>query len=138
MVYFGNRSGLISAVNAANGAPEWHRQMGRTVTAPPVVDNGILYVGGAPFSNATTDPNIVHGEILALDAATGRQLWSYRVPSSDYDGFTPLLISGGMVYVATGLAYIYTVSAKTGHQIARTQVRPYTCISTDPALTLVP
>lgn len=97
-----------------------------------------MYVGAARFLDAKTDPNEDHGHVLALRAADGRQQWSYRIPTADYDGAGPLVGPDGVIYVATGLAFIDTLWAANGYPIEQTQVRKYMCVSRDPSLTLVP
>jgi outer membrane protein assembly factor BamB len=135
LVYYGSVDGSIYAVSARNGAPVWNTSMKYAVNAAPVVVNGVVYVGGAPENGV--DPNTYPGEVLALDAATGKQLWSYVLPSVGYDGVYPLIAAGGVIYVETGTGYIYTVNSTTGSQVTQIQVGADCGTSTDPALTLI-
>jgi outer membrane protein assembly factor BamB len=136
LVYFGSVDGSIYAASARNGAPVWNTSMRNyAVNAAPVVVNGVVYVGGAPgdFVNG----NIYRGEVLALDAATGKQLWSYEFPTAGYDGAYPLIVASGIVYVETANGDIYLVNSATGFKIAQIQLSADCGTSTDPALTQV-
>ena len=75
----------------------------------PLVAGGTLFVGG------TEDPVQGPGQILALDAATGRPRWSGLVeftgdeinPDAYSTASRPLSVSGGAVYASahpTGLS----------------------------------
>ena len=94
-------------------------QMDDGTTAPPIVRNGIVYVMS------------VYKNILAIDAKSGKQLWSYQY-TLDLDAATkrlPVDISflrhshgiryweGGDAVLDTGLACdIYGVDSKTGKE----------------------
>jgi outer membrane protein assembly factor BamB len=83
------------------------------------------------------NPNSNPGVVLALDAATGKHLWSYMLPSGGYDGVDSLIAADGVVYVETAIGYIYSVNAATGSQIAQLRLAGECNIGADPALTLV-
>jgi outer membrane protein assembly factor BamB len=138
VAYFGSQDGSLSALNVKDGTQLWRVNVDGSINSSPQVVNGVVYVGAARYADAQTDPNADHGHILALNAARGSLLWSYRVPDASYDGSEPLIVAGGVVYVATGLAMLYTLRASTGTQIQRYTVRIYDRLSRDPSLTLVP
>jgi outer membrane protein assembly factor BamB len=138
VAYFGSQDGSLYALNVKDGTQLWRVNIGGSLNSSPQVVNGVVYVGAARYADAQTDPNVDHGHILALNAVHGSLLWSYRVPAASYDGSEPLIVAGGVVYVATGLAIIYTLRASTGTQIQQYTVRIYDRLSRDPSLTLVP
>ena len=82
------------------------------VTASPVVADGRLYVMDAG------------SRLSALEAATGRRIWSFDVePSKDRSGGGSsggAAVDGDRVYVATGYAQIIALEAATGKEIWRT------------------
>ena len=135
LVYYGSTDGSIYAVSARNGTPVWHASMTYVVNAPPAEANGVVYIGGAPGNGV--NPNISRGEVLALDAATGKQLWSYSLPTVGYNGAYPLIVSSGVVYVVTGIGSIYSVNAATGSQIAQLRLGGECSVGANPALTVV-
>jgi len=138
VAYFGSQDGSLSALSVKDGMQLWRVNVGGSVNASPQVVNGVVYVGAARYADAKTDPNVDHGHILAFNTVHESPLWSYRVPNASYDGSEPLIVAGGVVYVATGLAIIYTLRASTGTQIQQYTVRIYDRLSRDPSLTLVP
>ena len=135
LVYFGSTDGSIYAVSARDGTPVWSTSMKYVVNAPPAVANGVVYVGGAPGNGI--NPNNSRGEVLALDAATGTQLWSYSLPTVGYNGAYPLIVAGGVVYVVTGIGTIYSLNAATGSQIAQLRLGSQCSVGANPALTVV-
>jgi len=79
----------------AFGPPVWADHLGGPVDGPPVLANGVLYVGTDP---ATGDPNL-----FALDAATGRVLFQTTLPGGMAsaamvaDGKVVLALASGQV-----------------------------------------
>jgi outer membrane protein assembly factor BamB len=97
----------------------WRRGVGQgdgrnsRITAQPVVENGRIYVMDGD------------GEIFALEAQTGRQIWR-RVLRSDNDrdrlGFGGgVAVAQGRVYVASGLGMMSALNADTGDTVWTTQ-----------------
>lgn len=81
-----NIDGELRSFSAATGALEWSimLQGGQPYSAPPTAANGIVYVGGAARLNA-------------VEAATGKVLWSSEVASGD---FSSPAVSGDGVFVS--------------------------------------
>src|SRR5260221_821331 len=75
-------AGFITAFNAVTATQIWSRAI-TTSAATPVVANGVLYVGAGAF--------------YALDATTGKRLWTGRSQPSD----SPVVVNG-MVYATIG------------------------------------
>jgi outer membrane protein assembly factor BamB len=79
----------------AFGPPVWADHLGGPVDGPPVLANGVLYVG--------TDPAIGDPNLFALDAATGRVLFQTTLPGGIAsaamvaDGKVVLALASGQV-----------------------------------------
>lgn len=69
VVVVGSTSGLVSAVEASNGAIVWQRSLGNQILAAPGIGDGRVVVG----TNG--------GDLAALSANDGAVLWSVRVPA---------------------------------------------------------
>ncbi|ODN67210.1 pyrroloquinoline quinone-dependent dehydrogenase [Methylophaga muralis] len=96
-----NVTGLIEAWEFDTGVND-------TFQATPVVQDGVMYVS-LPFN-----------DVIALDAATGKQLWRYQ---HDLDKDYPICcgsanrgvaVSNGMVFTGTIDARLIALDAKTG------------------------
>ena len=87
-------SGFFTALNAATGAVDWQvpdPQGGETMDDSFVSSaNGVMYAGSA----AATGTNM-----YALDASTGKILWSYASGGAEFAGAS---IAGGTVYWGSG------------------------------------
>lgn len=110
----------IDRGNVAKLRPAWIFQTGVTgyFQAQPVVVDGVMYV-------STTQNNVA-----ALDAASGKLLWSYTHKARTEKIFGPpsnrgVAVSGGIVYQATMDGRIVALDAKTGKTVWDTEaVRP--------------
>ncbi len=123
--YFGDYEGrhysLLKQINLTNVAQlqtAWvlQPQGGGILQASPLVVDGIMYTTAA--SNYA----------YALDAATGKVLWTYKYNPADskYDvkgtsnrGFAML---EGRLFMCTGDAHVVALDAKTGRELWKTQM----------------
>ena len=91
-----------------------------TITTTPVPDDSLIwqYETGALDEFVIVSPTVVEGvvyagsdedRVYALDAETGKLLWSFEVES---DLSIPPLVSGGVVF-AEDIASIYALDAAT-------------------------
>jgi alcohol dehydrogenase (cytochrome c) len=112
----------INAQNVKNLHVKWIFQ-GRHVEkfeTTPLVANGIMYL---------TRPE---NAIYALDAATGRQLWSYeyRNPARTYNCCGKvnrgLAMLGNTLFMNTLDMHVVAVDARSGHEIWKTEMGDYT------------
>jgi len=94
----------VFAVNRFTGALLWSVQVdtdpASVITASPVVHDGVAYIGISSKEEAG-GPGTFRGAVKALDAATGRVLWSsYTVPSNNggSDSNLPGYYSGNAVW----------------------------------------
>ena len=92
-VYFGDLHGNVYALDVASGRLLWKTRADEhpsaVITGSPKLDSGRLYVpvSGRDEAMAATRPDFecctFRGSLVALDAATGRQIWkAYTIPDT--------------------------------------------------------
>jgi outer membrane protein assembly factor BamB len=134
-------NGSIDALSAATGAQQWTQGIGSDSESSPTVANGSVYVGmgasvyaytgggdlewtfttgevvdAAPtVTNGVVYVGSVDGNIYALNAATGTQIWKFSPAGSEVE--TSPAVANGVVYVAADNGNIYALNAATGTQI---------------------
>lgn len=84
----------------------WTSNVGGNVyMTSPVVCDGIVYT-------ATLDEDL-KGEaaVVALDAATGKQIWKYELPASVKNS---IAVEGGLVFAQDVLGKLYAIDGRTG------------------------
>jgi alcohol dehydrogenase (cytochrome c) len=124
--YGGDRFSTLSEINTQNVsglALRWLYPFAGTlwkIECSPLESNGIMYVTGPG------------GEVIALDALTGRQLWEHDHPFKLIDdGEGPLGQNRGValldnrVFVATWDSTLTALSAATGKVLWERRVGPY-------------
>ncbi|MGD0241529.1 MAG: PQQ-binding-like beta-propeller repeat protein [Streptosporangiaceae bacterium] len=123
-VYATSSNGELFAYDAASGTKRW-RIAGKNVTfgSPPVVANGVVYVGGVAAGDGDSKP----GALYAVRAATHRQLWQYPTGVSQFP--PDLAVAGGVVFAAftrsneqSGPGDLTAVNAMTGKPRWKVQV----------------
>ena len=105
-----SRLAQISPANAATLQVAWARQLpgSSVLEATPLVVDGIMYTSGPP------------GIVVALDAASGRQIWRYqrtqkiRNPNEINPYSRGVSILGNTLYVGTLDAALLALDARTG------------------------
>ena len=119
LVFFGDRSGVVRAVDAADGKLRWEAYTGASIYFPPAVEDGRLLVGSAD------------GRLYAFEAASGRPLWTFRAAPADrwilaYGNLIStwpvaggVVVQDGVVYTAAGIAHydgthVYALEAASG------------------------
>jgi outer membrane protein assembly factor BamB len=93
-----NRKTVFAAVN---NLPWKYKSQGLTGISPAV-----------PFSKGT-------GEVVAIDAATGKIRWDHKLPSSAYGAAT---IANNVVFTTTFDGTLYAFSETTGDQLWKTKL----------------
>ncbi len=128
LTYSGNLAGWrysalaqITAANVSRLRPNWIFQMRVThkVETSPLVVDGMMYI--------TKPPN----EVFALDAETGRRLWSYEYRNPP--GVTPccgqvnrgLAILDSRLFMATVDAHVLALDARTGRLLWKTKMAEF-------------
>ena len=91
-VFFGDLRANAYAVNAITGALVWKTKVenhpAARITGAPTLHSGILYVPVSSMEEATGSPSTYQcctfrGSVVALDIATGKQIWkSYTIPEA--------------------------------------------------------
>ena len=112
----------IDRENVHRLAPVWIFQTGEDADAfqaTPIVVDGVLYV------------STNHGQVFAVDAATGAPVWHYRYPPPDPDAANFILtrpqnrgvaVSGGRVFLGTYDNHVVAIDAATGTELWRVNV----------------
>jgi outer membrane protein assembly factor BamB len=116
-VYLQDSTSSIYALDVQSGALLWKH----TIDAPNDGPNGLTISGSRIYGATDTTA-------LALDAATGRPLWSRRLANQheQFVGIAPI-VDRGRVYVSTqgfppgGRGVLYALSAATGRIVWRFQ-----------------
>jgi quinohemoprotein ethanol dehydrogenase len=112
----------INDTNVARLGLAWERKLGtyRGLEATPIVVDGVLYTSG------------VFGRVYAMDAATGKELWTYD-PEVDgqYGRYAccdavnrGVAVWQGRVYVGALDGYLHAIDAATGKRIWRVDTLP--------------
>lgn len=112
----------LTPANVKNLEIAWLRQTStdRPVNATPLVVDGVMYT-------------VVPGEVLALDAGTGRVIWSFPytlTPGARASGGggrpnRGLAILGNRLFLGTIDAHLIAINALTGKPIWKTQVADF-------------
>jgi alcohol dehydrogenase (cytochrome c) len=108
----------INTANVKSLAPAWLFQTGdyaENLQATPIVRDGVMYLITA------------RAHVFALDAATGREIWSYKYPEGprSVPGFTGnrgVAVSDGKVFFGTKDNYVVALDQKTGKLLWRVNV----------------
>jgi len=95
LVYFGSYQSVI-ALNVADGSVAWSVQPTGRIVGSPAIANGVLYIGTES------------GYFVALDPATGTQLW--RTIFARQTIFDSPVVSNGVVYIAVSDGNLYAFS----------------------------
>jgi alcohol dehydrogenase (cytochrome c) len=115
VVYVQDSTSSVYALDVRTGALRWKD----AITAPNDGPNGVSISGSELYGATDTTA-------FALDAASGRRLWSRRLvgPTEQFIGIAPV-VDRGRVYVSTqgfrpgGRGKLYALSAKTGRVVWR-------------------
>jgi polyvinyl alcohol dehydrogenase (cytochrome) len=147
VVFFGDPTGAVRAIDFATGKPVWHTHVDShptaMVTGTPVYYDGKLFVPVASYEEGAALERgylccTFRGSVVALDANTGKMLWkTYTVATPDASihtnnhGARSMGPSGvgvwsaptidketGMLYVATGDNYSDPATDKSDSVIA--------------------
>jgi alcohol dehydrogenase (cytochrome c) len=118
---FSWRYSALDQVNTSNVkalAPAWTFQTGdyaENLQATPIVQDSVMYLISA------------RAHVFALDAATGREIWSYAYPEPPrtvpgYVGNRGVAIGDGKVFFGTKDNYLVALDQRTGRLVWRVNV----------------
>ncbi len=99
-------AGVLHAFDAGTGKPKWTRSFGVVGE-----DQQAVFGGGASYSDGKVYVTSGLGEVAALDAASGKQLWKVK-PAGPLRGSPTLAF--GAVYVTTQNNEIHALNADDG------------------------
>jgi outer membrane protein assembly factor BamB len=92
---------------------------------PPIIANGVIYTWGSGDDTSQVWPDIglnfdstnrvltaKHATLYALDAETGKELWSSGDTMTSFNHFTSVTVANGKVYLSTydGKVYCFGLS----------------------------
>jgi polyvinyl alcohol dehydrogenase (cytochrome) len=111
-VFFGDVRASAYAVNATTGALMWKTKVedhpAARIVGAPTLYSGVMYVPVSSFEEATgSQPTYqcctFRGSVVALDSATGRQIWkAYTIPEAPHT--TKQNVIGTQLYGPAGAA----------------------------------
>ncbi len=104
-LYVGDAKGHLYALDQSNGAQKWVAQLSGALISSSFVQNG----------RVITVAN--DGTIFANDAASGEQIWTYKMPNPQLSlrgQASPVALDSRTVLVAGANAYIYGIDTVTG------------------------
>ncbi|HEY3210425.1 MAG TPA: PQQ-binding-like beta-propeller repeat protein [Actinomycetota bacterium] len=105
-VFVGSRDRFVYAIDAKQGTLRWKKRLQSSVEAAPAVAGGRVYAVSENGTNGDT-------RLYALDAATGRSVWSYS-PRGVAIGVSSPTVAAGTVFVGFGDAQVRAFDAETG------------------------
>ncbi len=118
--YIANNPGVLTAVQAATGRASWRYASGRCTAASPAVADGAVYMAflnlrrkGSDACNASPGTPGLNGEVVALDARTGRLRWRRVIGPSE----TSPLVAGRLVYAGDWAGAVYAFDRRTGRTV---------------------
>jgi hypothetical protein len=121
VVYVGGDTladGAVYALDASSGAKLWSFSASNLwVYSSPSVANGVVYVGS--YDHDATDIGVNNGLLFALDASTGKMLWSYPVGTEVLD--SPI-VANNVVYAGGYNTDFYALNASTGAKLWSYQI----------------
>ena len=109
----------VNAGNVAKLTPVWTFQTGDNeggLQATPIVIDGVMYVSTS------------HNRVFAIEAATGRELWSYyfQLPKGFTIFYGPwnrgLAVADGRVFLGTLDNHVVALDAKNGRELWKVNV----------------
>jgi len=101
----GDKGGDLAAYDPATGAQLWCRDESGSITSPPSINAGVVYI-----TNGSS--------VVAVDLKTGNTLWIFTPPDSSRIDNTPA-VTATTVY-ATGGDSLFALDRTTGHKVWRT------------------
>ncbi len=121
VVYVGGdyfNDGTVYALDASTGAKIWSFSTGNLwVYSSPAVANGVVYVGS--YDHYATTQTVNNGLLFALDASTGKMLWSYPVGTEVFD--SPI-VADKVVYAGGYNSDFFALNASTGAKLWSYQI----------------
>lgn len=99
VVWVGDGSGALTALNAETGANLWSAPNGSPITGSPVIVNGLLVAGADD------------GTVVALDVATGEERWQFSARAAVR---ASLVATGESIYAGADDGTVFALDPATG------------------------
>jgi outer membrane protein assembly factor BamB len=110
--YIANNSGRLFAVNVRTGKAKWSFDGGRCTASSPAVARNTVYQTfmNRPPCNARGGRRGLDGELVALNARTGKVRWRRRIGPSE----SSPVVANGLVYVGDWRGTVHAFTARRG------------------------
>ncbi len=108
-VYAMDTDNRVSAIDPASGKVLW-----QTETRPSESDSDPVQPGGIGYAEGRIYAGTGYGQVVALAADTGKELWRHSVPSPVRSAPT---IAGGRVYALTVENQVFALDANDGRRL---------------------
>jgi outer membrane protein assembly factor BamB len=105
--FVGDDKGNVYAVDLATGTLDWTAKGTGEVLATPAVDDGKVFA-------VIRDPEAQSAKLVALDADSGREVWSFAPPTGTT--MSGVAVAGGIVVVGTADRILHGLSTDDGSQ----------------------
>ena len=109
----------VLAFDASSGVQIWNYSTGMEVDSSPAVVNGVVYIGAGipalPYSGAMSE-----GNVYALNAATGSEIWIFTPPVKASYGnavTSSPAVADGVVYVGSYDWNVLALNSSSGAQL---------------------
>lgn len=99
LVFVSTRAGDLYALDRHTGSTVWTADFESSVVGSVIIEGGVAYIASH--------------SVIAIDAATGRQLWKHEVGG---DVSRPLLLSNGIIAAISSDGNVNLVSASNGRR----------------------
>jgi len=129
-VFAGGQDGFVYAVDILTGRVVWKVKTPGEADAAPAVSGGTVFA-------VSEDPGTGEGRLSALDAATGKRVWTFSWTYSPVDigvATSGVTVDGRRVYGGFGDALVRAFDANTGRVLWSTPVRDGFSPLTTPAV----
>jgi outer membrane protein assembly factor BamB len=112
-LYFANRVGAVYAVSTDRPRVDWKFHSGRCAAASPAVSQRLVYMAFLNRPPCNKPRPGIDGEVIALDAKTGRVRWRRTIGPSE----SSALVAQGRVYVGDWNGKVYALAARSGRTV---------------------
>jgi outer membrane protein assembly factor BamB len=112
-LYFTNRVGVVYAVDTQRPRVDWKFRSGRCAAASPAVYRKLVYMALLNRPPCNKPRPGIDGEVVALDAETGRIRWRRTIGPSE----SSALVAEGRVFVGDWTGRVYAFAARTGRTV---------------------
>ena len=95
VVYVGNHSGILRAMDSFTGLERWGASLGTSIVSSPAISDGLIFVGS------------YDKQLYAINAESGIISWTF--PTGGYVHSSPAVVDG-LVYVGSDDGSVYAIA----------------------------